>query len=148
MPDVSNSRTIAAEPEAIWEVLADFGSLSAWADGVDHSCVIHNAEGVDPLGMTRRVQIGRDAFVETIVAFAPPRLLAYDISGLPRGISASNRWNLRPHGAGRTTVTLTSTARTRTGPLRPITDRIAARLVARRSRALLDSLATHCEETR
>lgn len=148
MSDASHSRTIAAGAEAIWKVLADFGSLSTWADGVDHSCVMHSGEGVDPIGMSRRVQIGRDTFVETIVAFAPPRLLAYAITGLPGGISATNRWNLEPQAAGRTTVTLTSTVRTRTGPLRPIVEGIAARLVARRSRALLDSLATHCEETR
>ncbi|HEY9267319.1 MAG TPA: SRPBCC family protein, partial [Mycobacterium sp.] len=137
MSGASHSRTIAAPVEAIWEVLADFGSLSAWADGVDHSCVMHNGEGVDPIGMSRRVQIGRDTFVETIVAFAPPRLLAYDIAGLPGGVSASNRWNLTPQDPGRTTVTLTSTARTRARPLQPMVERIAARLVARRSRALL-----------
>ena len=76
MADVRRSRTIAAEPEAIWEVLADFGALSVWADGVDHSCVINSGEDADPLGLTRRVQIGRDTLDETITAFAPPRLLA------------------------------------------------------------------------
>ncbi len=50
MADVSRSRTIAAAPEEIWEVLADFGALSAWADGVDHSCVLNNGEDADPLG--------------------------------------------------------------------------------------------------
>ena len=133
MAEVRHSRTIAAEPEAIWGVLADFGSLSAWADGVDHSCLLHHGDDVDPLGVTRRVQVGRDVFVETIVAFAPPRLLAYDISGVPRTMSVSNRWNLRPDSAGRTTVTLTSTVDRVAGRWRPITERIAARLVARRS---------------
>ena len=148
MAEVRHSRTIAAEPEAIWGVLADFGALSAWADGIDHSCLLHHGDDADPLGLTRRVQVGRDVFVETIVAFAPPRFLAYDISGVPSTMSASNRWNLRPDSAGRTTVTLTSTVQMPPRPWRPITERIAARLVARRCRALLDSLATHCEETR
>jgi carbon monoxide dehydrogenase subunit G len=146
--DVSHSHTIAADPEAIWEVLADFGSLAVWADGVDHSCLLNRGEEPDPLGLTRRVQVGRDTFVETIVAFAPPRLLAYDISGVPRDLAVSNRWNLQPEGTGRTTVTLTSTVRTRSQSLRPIAERVGARLVARRSKALLTSLAKHCEERR
>ncbi|MGZ8802446.1 MAG: SRPBCC family protein [Mycobacterium sp.] len=148
MADVSRSRTIAAEPEAIWEVLADFGSLSAWAEGVDHSCVINNGEDADPLGLARRVQVGRDTFVETITAFAPPRFLAYDISGVPPRMSVSNRWNLVPERTGRTTVTLTSTVQMSSHPLRSIAERFGARLVSRRSDALLNSLAKQCEETR
>ena len=146
MADVSRSRTIAATPATIWEVLADFASLSAWADGLDHSCVIHNGRDADPLGLTRRVQVGRDPFVETITAFAPPRLLAYDIAGVPPAMSAANRWTLSPQGDSRTTVTLTSTVRMKPHPLRAIAERAGAHLVARRSEALLDSLAKHCEE--
>ncbi|GJF10676.1 MxaD family protein [Mycolicibacterium cyprinidarum] len=148
MADVSSSRTIAAAPEAIWEVLADFGSLSTWAEGVDHSCVINAGEDTDAIGLTRRVQVGRDTFVETIVAFAPPRLLAYDIVGVPRAMSATNRWNLQPDSNGRTTVTLTSTVRMRTRLRHPIVERIGARLVAKRSDALLNSLAKQLERTR
>jgi carbon monoxide dehydrogenase subunit G len=148
MADVSRSRTIAATPESIWEVLADFAALSAWADGVDHSCVINTGEDTDPIGMTRRVQMGRDTLVETITAFAPPRLLAYDISGLPPMMSVSNRWNLAPDGNGRTTVTLTSTVWMKPNPLRPIVERIVARLIAKRSEPLLNSLAEHVERTR
>ncbi len=66
MAEVRHSRTIAAEPEAIWGVLADFGALSAWADGVDHSCLLHHGDDADPLGLTRRVQVGRDVFVEPV----------------------------------------------------------------------------------
>lgn len=146
MADVSCSRTIAAGPTEIWEVLSDFGTLSAWAEGVDHSCVINSSEDADPLGLTRRVQVGRYTYIETIVAFAPPRLLAYAIAGVPSAMSASNRWNLRPDSDGRTTVTLTSSAQMKARLLRPIADRFAARLLARRSEALLNSLAKHCEE--
>lgn len=146
MADISRSRTIAVKPEAIWEVLADFGSLNTWAEGVDHCCVITSGRDADPLGMTRRVQVGRDTFVETITAFAPPRLLAYDIGGVPRSMSAANRWNLSADGDSRTTVTLTSTVRMKPHPLRPLLERAGARLVASRSEALLGSLARHCEE--
>ncbi|MGB0437711.1 MAG: SRPBCC family protein [Mycobacterium sp.] len=145
MADVSRSRTIAASPGSIWAVLADFGSLSSWAEGIDHSCVINTGEDTDPIGMTRRVQVGRDTLVETITAFAPQRLLAYDISGLPPMLSASNRWNLSPDDQGRTTVTLTSTVRIRPRALRPIVERVGARVIAKRSEPLLNSLATHLE---
>ncbi len=147
MADVSRSRTLAASPESIWEVLANFGALSTWAEGIDHSCVIDTGEDTDPIGMTRRVQVGRDTLVETITAFAPPRILAYDISGVPPMLSASNRWNLAPDGDGRTTVTLTSTVWMQPHPLRPIIERLAARFFAKRSEPLLDSLARYIQRT-
>lgn len=148
MADVSRSRTIAATPESIWEVLADFGALSVWAEGVDHSCVIGTGEDTDPLGMTRRVQVGRDTLVETITAFAPPRLLTYEISGLPPMLSASNRWNLVPDGNRRTTVTLTTSVWMKPHPLRPIVERVLARLIAKRSEPLLNSLAKYIERNK
>lgn len=141
MTTAIRTRTIAAAPAAIWEVLADFGALSRWAEGVDHSCLLR--DGADPIGMARRVQVGRDTLVETIVSFDPGRELAYDISGLPGWISVSNRWNLRADTAGRTTVTLTGTVRTRPAPLRAIGERVITRLMAKRADDLLNSLADY-----
>ena len=69
MADISRSRTIAARPQAIWDVLADFGAPSSWADDVDHSCVLNHGPDGGPLGTTRRVQVGRNTFVERIVEF-------------------------------------------------------------------------------
>lgn len=143
MATVNRSRTITAGRGAIWDVLADFGALSTWADGVDHSCLLH--DGNTPVGTARRVQAGRNTLVETIVAFDPPRELAYDIAGVPRWLSVSNRWNLRSDTGGRTTVTLTSTVRMRPHPLRPVAEPMFARLMARRSDDLLNSLAKHTE---
>lgn len=146
MVNVNRSRTIAAEPAAIWDVLGDFGALSTWADGVDHSCLLHSSD--DPVGTTRRVQAGRDTLLETIVAFDAPRELAYDITGVPRWFSVSNRWSLRSTPGNRTTVTLTSVVQMRPHPLRPIAERMLARLMAKRSDELLNSLARHLERTR
>ena len=109
MADISRSRTIAAQPQAIWDVLADFGALSSWADSVDHSCVLNHGPDGGPLGTTRRVQVGRNTLVERITEFDPPATLAYDIEGLPARLrKVANRWTLRPVGA-RTVVALTST---------------------------------------
>lgn len=147
MTHITRCREIAASPAAIWEMLADFGSLSAWADSVDHSCVLNSADHARPLGLTRRVQTGRNTFVETIVEFEPGRVLAYQISGVPRGFSVSNRWNVGTAGAGTTTVTLTSTVSMHSQVLRRIGERLFARLMARRSQELLTSLARALEGT-
>ena len=99
--DISRSRTIAAQPQAIWDVLADFGSLSSWADNVDHSCVLNHGPDGGALGTTRRVQVGRNALVERITEFDPPATLAYDIEGLPARLrKVTNRWTLRPVPTG------------------------------------------------
>lgn len=145
MAEVSHSRTIAAAPQAIWDVLADFGALSAWAGGIDHSCLLHDGDHPSGLGTTRRVQIGRDTFVETITAFEPPWVLTYDIAGLPYRLTASNHWNLDPTETSGTTVTLTSTASLDDRVLRRIGEPAAARLIAKRSATLLDSLAKATE---
>lgn len=143
--EVSRSRTVSAESAAIWARLSDFGSLSAWADGIDHSCLLNGDDHPEPVGLTRRIQSGRDTFVETIVTFEPPRTLAYEIAGVPKGFSVSNRWNLEPRAHGATTVTLTTTIRTSCALLRPFGERAFARLMARRSDTLIDSLAKATE---
>lgn len=144
MITLNRSRTIAAEQSAVWDVLADFGALSTWADGIDHSCLLR--QGDEPVGTARRVQVGRDTLIETIVAFDVPRELAYDVESVPRWFSVSNRWNLRAAAGGGTTVTLTTAVRMRPHPLRPIAERIFARLTAKRSDDLLSSLAKHTEK--
>jgi hypothetical protein len=156
MAEISRSRPVTAEPAAVWAVLADFGSLSRWADGVDHCCLL-NADLLDadthrePLGLTRRIQCGRDAFTETITAFEPQRSLAYAIVGVPRAFSVSNRWTLHPRTDNATTVTLTTvtlttvtlTTTVQTAPalMRPLGARVFAQLMGKRSETLLGSLA-------
>lgn len=99
MTDIQRARTIAAPLEDIWNVLADFGSLSSWAANVDHSCVLHSGRNGQPVGTARRVQVKRDALVEHITEFEPPRALAYDIDGLPGRLRrVANRWTLAPAG--------------------------------------------------
>lgn len=141
MAEVSRSRPIAGDPAAVWAVLADFGSLSRWADGVDHSCLLNGEHHRKPVGLTRRIQSGRDTFVETITAFDPPRELAYDIAGVPRGFSVTNRWNLDPRTDGTTTVTVTTVIRMASALWRPLGEPVFTRLMAKRSEALLSSLA-------
>jgi carbon monoxide dehydrogenase subunit G len=141
--DVSRTRTMAAEPQVIWAVLADFGALSSWADGIDHSSLL--AQG-GPIGLARRVQVGRNTLIETITTFAAPTELAYDIAGLPRRFGAlSNRWTLLAAERETTTVTLTSTADIGGSRVARAAERLISRLVAKQSDTLLTGLAKRVE---
>lgn len=98
MTDIRRTRTIAASVGDVWDVLADFGSLSSWSANVDHSCVLYAGPDGGGLGTARRVQVKRDALVERITEFAPGRALAYDIDGLPAACAAwptAGRWRRR-----------------------------------------------------
>jgi carbon monoxide dehydrogenase subunit G len=145
--DISRSRTISAPPQAIWDVLADFGSLSSWADGVEHSCILnHGPDG--PVGTTRRVQVRHDALVESITEFDPPATLAYDIEGLPARLRrVANRWTLRPAGEA-TVVTVTSTVEIGRGPLADLAERIVGRVMGKQSDAMLAGLNRRLEDSR
>lgn len=146
MADISRSRTIPAPQQAIWDALADFGSLSSWAD-VDHSCICNHPAGGQGPGTTRRVQIGRNVLLECITEFAPPSTLAYDISGLPKRLRRiTNHWTLRATGDV-TVVTLTSTVEIGSGRLARLAESAVSRRMAKLSEALLAGLARRMETT-
>ena len=100
MAEIHRSRIVAADPKAVWDVLADFGSISSWADNIDHSCILNH--GSEPLGTTRRVQIGRNALVERITEFDPTRdaRLRRRRTAQARSRRFTNRWTLRPADDG------------------------------------------------
>ncbi|OBH48864.1 cyclase [Mycobacterium mantenii] len=152
MTDIQRARTIAAPLEDIWNVLADFGSLSSWAANVDHSCVLHSGRNGQPVGTARRVQVKRDALVERITEFEPTRALAYDIDGLPGRLRrVANRWTLAPAGGTpvpETRVTLTSTVEIGSGPTRKLAERVLCRFLARQSDTMLAGLANRLENGR
>ena len=145
MADIDRSRSIAADPNAVWDVLADFGSISSWADNIDHSCILNH--GGEPIGTTRRVQIGRNALVEQITEFEPTRALGYDVEGLPKRLRRfNNRWSLRPADNGTTIVTITSTVEIGSGPLQKLAERVACRVQVRQSDLMLAGLANRLEK--
>lgn len=143
---ISRSRTLAAAPEAVWTVLADFGAISMWADNVDHSCLLEHGPDGPAIGTSRRVQVGRDALVERITEFAPPRSLGYDIEGLPRRLRrVANRWTLAPSSNGGTEVTLTSTVEIGANPIAGLAERAMCRLMSKQSDVMLAGLAAQVE---
>lgn len=148
--EISRSRTIAAPQHSIWDVLADFGSLSTWAHNVDHSCVLNHGPDGAGLGTTRRVQVGRNALMERITEFDPPGTLAYRIEGLPARLrKVTNRWTLRPTGSAgaATVVTLSSTIEIGKNPLARLAEQIVARAMAQQSDTMLAGLANRWENT-
>lgn len=145
MADIDRSRTVAADPKEVWDVLADFGSISSWADNIDHSCILNH--GSEPIGTTRRVQIGRNTLVEQITEFEPTRALAYDVEGLPKRLRRfNNRWSLQPADDGKTIVTITSTVEIGSGPLRKLAERVVCRVQVRESDVMLAGLANRLEK--
>jgi carbon monoxide dehydrogenase subunit G len=143
--DISRSRTIDARPQAIWDVLADFGSLSSWAQDADHSCIMNRGPEGDAVGTTRRVQIGRNVLVERITESKPRTALAYDVEGLPSRVRrVVNRWTLRPSGNG-TVVTLTSRVEIGAHPAGRAAEWVVCRGMAKRSDAMLAALARRME---
>jgi Polyketide cyclase / dehydrase and lipid transport len=147
--DIHRSRSIAARPQQIWDVLADFGAISSWAGNVDHSCILFSGPDGAAVGTARRVQVKRDALVERITEFDPPHALAYDIEGLPSHVRmAANRWTLAPAPSCSTVATLTSTVEIGTGPAQKLAERVLCRLLARQSDVMLAGLANRLENTR
>ena len=140
---------MAATPQTVWEVLADFGSLSAWARNVDHSCLLqHGADGV-AVGTTRRVQIGRNTLVERITECVPVATLGYDIQGLTRRLHrVANRWTLEPAAPGFTAVTVTTTVEIGTNPVAQFAERAMCRLMMKQSDVMLAGLSQRVEGRR
>lgn len=136
---------MAASPQTVWDVLADFGALSSWAATIDHSCLLTPAADGVGLGTCRRVQVGRDTLVERITEFDPPNALAYEVEGFAKQVRRiTNRWTLSPAG-GRTAVTLTSTIEIGPNVVQGVAERIALRLGAKHLDALLTGLSQRLE---
>jgi polyketide cyclase/dehydrase/lipid transport protein len=147
--DIQRTRIIAARVQEIWDVLADFGAISSWADNVDHSCILYSGAGGAPVGTTRRVQVKRDTLVERITEFDPPHALAYDIEGLPRLLhKVANRWTLAAGAGDSAVVTLTSTVEIGPRPTQELAERVVCRVAVRQSDSMLAGLAKRLENAR
>lgn len=142
--DVVESQTVEAPVSVVWAALADFDAISRWAPNVDHSCLTTNAAA--GVGVTRRVQSGRNAVLETVIDWVPEHRLAYSIAGLPSVIrSVTNTWTL-DDVAGTTEVTLTSTVDAGPRPPQKAVARMVGRLLANASRQMLDGLDRHLHD--
>ena len=149
MAEIDRTRSIAASAQKIWEVLADFGALSSWADNADHSCILFRGADGGPVGTARRVQIKREALVEQITEFDPPHALSYDIEGLPTALRrVTNRWTLTPAQGDSSIVTVTSTVEIGPHSAQRLAEHALCRFLARQSDSMLAGLANRLENAR
>ena len=127
-------------------MLADFGAVSSWAEFVDHSCLLeHSADG-SAIGVSRRVQLGRNTVVERITDFDPPHTLGYDVEGLPSQVRhLHSSWTLRPTAPGFTEVTLASAVEIGSNPMQRLAERIFGRITIKQLDLLLAGLAKEVE---
>lgn len=76
--------TSPAGPEAVWALLADATTWPAWSDFEEATIERPDSAGGQGVGSLRRFRFGRTRSREEIVAFEPPRHVAYVLlSGLP-----------------------------------------------------------------
>lgn len=136
--------SIARPAENVWAALADFGEISRWAPNVDHSCLTSDAG--ERVGNVRRVQVGRNALLETVIEWVPETRLAYSIEGLPRVVrSVVNKWELDGQGQN-TTVTLRTSIDTGPRPPQQVIARIVGKVLTKASVQMLSGLKSHLEE--
>lgn len=149
MAQIHRTRTIVAPVQEIWDLLADFGAVSVWAPNADHSCVLQHGPDGQPVGTARRVQIKREALVERITEFEPPRVLAYEIEGLPRRLHrVANRWTLETVTPNSTLVTLSSTVEIGTFAPQKLAEHVLCHVLGRQSESMLAGLANRLETAR
>lgn len=108
MSRLERTATIAAPPERVWDVLADFGAIANWVPMIQHSCLL--SEQTERPGTIRRVQIARQTLIERVTTWRPAAELAYDIDGLPPIVgTARTTWRLTRLGDGATTQVVLTT---------------------------------------
>jgi hypothetical protein len=136
----------------VWERLADFAAISAWADNVDHSCLLRRSVGspATGVGAARRVQVGRRALLETVTVWNAPHRLAYGIEGLPPVVKrVQNEWSLTAPHAGEvqyTVVTVTTTVDCGSRPPQLLVAKLLGRRLATDSETMLAGLAAAMKE--
>ena len=136
MAEVTRSFDLAAAPDAVWVVLADFGSISSWAPNVDHSSLMSGQES--GVGAVRRIQAGRITVVEQVTEWDEGTALGYRIEGLPPAIkSVTNTWRLRPSATGTKASVVTDV---HIGPRPP--QQLVARGIAKRLGGVSDQMLT------
>jgi len=141
MATIERTALIDAPADDVWAVLADFDSISEWADFVDHSCLM--SEQTEGAGMARRIQMGRIAIIETITDWEPGAMFSYAITGLPPVVgSVINSWRLGASGDS-TMVSLTTEIDAGARPPRRLVAGVVGRRLGRSSDAMLAGLSTH-----
>lgn len=146
MATADRSATIRVDQGAVWGMLSDFGAIARWTSFVEHSSLVRSGP-MEP-GLTRRIQMGRMVVLERLVDVDVPHALEYEIEGLPERISSvRNRWVIEDEGPDSSTVSVTTTVTIGPRPPQRLAELVLARILARRSGAMLAGLTNHLEST-
>jgi len=151
MASVATAIEIHASPEAIFDVLHDYGRRLEWDPFLSEACLLDGALAAG-LGVTSRCT-ARPGFgglaMETVyVAFDRPRVAAVKMTRGPALLSlfaASIRQD--PVDAEATRVTYRFKLSTRPAWLRGVIQPVAEAVFRREVRARLVALKAHCERT-
>lgn len=115
---------INAPAEKVWEVVADFGSVSKWAPNVTNSYSTTEANG--GVGAGRHCDVvGFGAIEEEIVEWKESRSLTYEVENVGPMKSVRNKCSVRGEG-NRTVVTFTIDYQMKFGPLGALLDKLVA----------------------
>ena len=143
MAEMAQRSIITRPPDVVWSALSDFAGISRWAPNVAHSCLTTDQE--TGVGTVRRVQVGRNALLETVEEWVPGERLSYSIAGLPPVVrSVTNTWELDARGRS-TNVTLTTRVDAGPRPPQQLIARVAGRVLARAGQDLLGGLTAHLD---
>lgn len=132
--------TIGAPPNAVWDVLGDFGTEHRWTKSVAYCARDTDTVGV---GTVRNCTLpkplmGRTAVREELTEYEPGSVLAYRLEGSAGPFaSASSRWSTRSRSDGGTIVIVEGffTARSRAAEIvvwplaRPMLRRLTRRVI-------------------
>lgn len=130
--------TTAAPSEAVWALLADATTWPEWSDFEEAVIEQPDADGGQGIGSRRRFRYRHTRSLEEIVAFEPPRHVAYVLlAGLPvRGYRGDVV--LTPTGSGGTDIHWHSEFRVKV----PGTGGLVVRRLREFIQTLADALAT------
>jgi len=106
---IDTEHTTDASPEAVWALLADVSTWTDWGVWDAARLKREDPSGGPGVGAVRELRVDRTRSVEQVVAFEPPRHLAYTLVG--GNIPVRNyrgEVTLEPTAAGGTTIRWTS----------------------------------------
>ena len=143
MSHIERMTTVAAPPDRVWEILADFGAISGWVPLIQHSCLL--SDQTEHPGTVRRVQLAQQTLVERVLVWRPAQELAYSIEGLPPIVgTARNTWRLSAvdhRSQPSTSVVLTTEIDTGRNPVKMIIANKVLERMALASEFMLAGLA-------
>lgn len=149
MPVVSHEVTIDAPRAAVWDTLADIGSVSEWNPIVDHSADTSNSIATG-IGAARHCELpgSMGAIDEVVTAWDELDSMAFDVRGARMMRAMHARFDLADAGTA-TRVSMISEFTMSFGPLGALmAATMGKRMLARNMEQTLAGLKAHVEAQR